>query len=112
MSCGYASNDEGSRVDEMWQNLCNFNGILKDESRWEEEFKMLEEPDDHPNFRGMLAKISMFMTMPEHFVDKCPTLKKYMVNLLKYHASNEKIVQRVKTALDYLAKKQLLDATK
>lgn len=49
----YASN-KGLTV-EMKRNYCEFNGILKDEARCNEEFKMLEEPSDHPNFEKCLT---------------------------------------------------------
>lgn len=91
----------------MEQNYCAFNGILKDESRWIEEFKMLEEPSDHPNFQKMNDVLSIFMILPQHLVESCPKLKIYLAALTKYHAQNANIVKEVKVALGYISQNKL-----
>jgi hypothetical protein len=94
-----------SPVDEFKQQYCSFNGILKDKSRWSEEFKMLEEPIDYPNFKAMSDLLSLFMTMPKDFIHSCPDLKSYLSELVKYHFGNEKIHKKVSDAIDFISKK-------
>lgn len=93
---------------ETWQKYCTFNGILKDEARWNEEFKMLEEPSDHPNFQKMRAKLVIFITLPNDFINSCPSLKKYLSDLVLYHANNKNIAKEIRIILDYIAQKKLV----
>ena len=105
-SCGYASS-EGSPISKMQQTYCAFNGVLKDEDRWGEEFKMLEEPEDHPNFQKMNDILSIFMALPNALIERCPSLKHYLSELVKYHADNKNITKGTKEVLEYISQKKL-----
>ena len=99
------SNSKISPVEEMWQSHCDFKGLFDNEDRWIEEFKMLEEPKDHANFQEMRDKISIFLTIPNDFIEKCPKLKKYLSELVKYHANNEHIPIVIRANIEYIQKK-------
>jgi hypothetical protein len=103
---GNASSDVPP-VNKMWQSYCNFNGLFGSEERWTEEFKMLEEPSDHPNFQTMCDKLSIFIAMPNDFIDNCPNLKRYLSKLVDYHANNKNIIKKVRVILNYIAQNKL-----
>ena len=109
-SSGYAwwnKKEELSLVEESWQEYCSYDGIFHDESRWVEEFMMLEEPSDHPNYEQMCSLLGIFMTMPDEFIAECPKLRKYLLELVKYHANNEKLTKDMQMILDFISQRKL-----
>lgn len=86
-----------------FQAYCNFNGILKDNNRWSEEFNMLEEPDDYPNFQTMSDLLSVFMILPDNVIKACPSLTNYLKELVKRHKDNNKIKKEIKEAINYIS---------
>ena len=91
--------------DRLMKNYCDFNGMLKDKNRWIEEFRMLEEPRDHPNFEAMTDKLGVLMTLPKDIIKKCPRLKDYLTELVKYNANNEKIKKEISRAIEFISEK-------
>ena len=101
----YCGKGEKSPVEKMWQRYCVYQGIFKDESRWIEEFQMLEEPSDHPNYEYVSSMLGIFMTMPDDLVARCPSLKKYLSELIRYHTDNTHITKDTEMILDFLQRK-------
>lgn len=102
IACGYAQNDISTEND--MKTYCDFKGILKDKTRWVEEFKMLEEPRDHPNFKAMSDMLSIFIMLSKDAVKKCPALEEYLTELVNYHY-DDKIKKEVNRAIEYISKR-------
>lgn len=106
-----ANDNNIAPIEAAYNRYYHFNGIFADESRWEEEFKMLEEEYDHPNYIQISSSLAFIMVMPDHYIDKCPTLKKYLVALTKYHIDNTRISEDTRKFLNYIVEHQLSDKT-
>ena len=120
--CSYARSaaDEDSLINQMHKRYCIFSGILdvkaggKASDRWDEEFKMLEEKHDWPNFEAMHDELSTFVTLPNNLVKNCSNLRAYLSALVNYVGSrpdNKNITKNIRGVVDYISQHQLADET-
>ena len=106
-SCQLFAGSNKSGIDELRDEYCHFTGVLKSENRWEEEFKMLEEPSDHPNFQRMNDILSILIILPKQIIldESCVSLRNYLSRLIEYHKDSVNISESVKLALGIVLEK-------
>ncbi len=123
--CGYSDDDEKewrkSPLEEMHQEYCTFGGILKVKEggrvgdRWDEEFRMLEERQDRPNFVAMNDRLADLITLPRDVVKDCPSLQAYLLALVNYvnsRPNNKNITDNLRGVIGYISKVQLAEEKK
>ncbi len=72
-------------------SFCSFNGILNSQSRTrEEEFNMLLEPEENPNFEAMSSAVGALTVVPVKDLKnpEC-NVSKYTKDLLEFYKNNK-----------------------
>lgn len=104
----FSGKDGDEALQELYQTHCSYEGMLKTKDggkvsdRWTEEFKMLTEPHDHPNFIAINNKLATFSIFPHRVIEDCPKLKAYLSALANYSTENKNLSKDLRYAIEFI----------